>query len=32
MNMTFEIGDAMTQEEMMNYIRDNKIPCPKCGE
>ena len=26
-----EIGDAMTQEEMMNYIRDNKIPCPKCG-
>ena len=27
-----EIGDAMTQEEMMNYIRDNKIPCPKCGK
>lgn len=27
-----EIGDAMTQEEMMNYIRDNKIHCPKCGK
>lgn len=22
----------MTQEEMMNYIRSNKIPCPKCGK
>ena len=27
-----EMGDAMTEEEMINYIRDNKIPCPKCGK
>ena len=26
------IGDAMTQDEMMQYIRDNKVPCPKCGK
>jgi len=26
------IGDGMSEEELMNYIRDNKIPCPKCGE
>ena len=26
------IGDAMTEEEMVNYIKDNKIPCPKCGK
>ena len=26
------IGDAMTQEEMVKYINDNKIPCPKCGK
>ena len=26
------IGDAMTNEEMINYIRENKIPCPKCGK
>ena len=26
------IGDAMTQEEMMDYIRTNKVPCPKCGK
>ena len=26
------IGDAMTQEEMMTYIRENKVPCPKCGK
>lgn len=24
--------DKMTQEEMMNYIKDNKVPCPKCGK
>lgn len=24
--------DAMTEEEMMNYIRENKVPCPKCGK
>ena len=26
------IGDSMTNEEMMNYIRENKVPCPKCGK
>ena len=26
------IGDGMTQEEMMNYIKENKVPCPKCGK
>lgn len=25
-------ADGMTQEEMMDYIREKKIPCPKCGE
>ena len=24
--------DKMTDEEMMKYIRDNKVPCPKCGK
>ena len=23
--------DSMTQEQMMEYIKENKIPCPKCG-
>ena len=26
------IGDAMSQDEMVKYIKDNKIPCPKCGK
>ena len=26
------IGDAMTKEEMINYIKENKVPCPKCGK
>ncbi|MDD3453796.1 MAG: glycine--tRNA ligase [Bacilli bacterium] len=26
------IGDAMSQEEMMEYVRKNNIPCPKCGK
>ena len=26
------IGDAMTNEEMINYIKENKVPCPKCGK
>ena len=26
------IGDAMSQDEMMQYIKDNKVPCPKCGK
>ena len=25
-------GDAMTHEEMVKFINDNKIPCPKCGK
>lgn len=25
-------GDAMTHEEMINYINENKVPCPKCGK
>ena len=25
-------ADAMSQEEMMNYIRVNQVPCPKCGK
>ena len=24
--------DLMSDEEMMKYIRENKIPCPKCGK
>ena len=27
-----ELGDQMTSEEMMNYIKENKVPCPKCGK
>ena len=26
------IGDAMTNEEMINSINENKVPCPKCGK
>lgn len=25
-------ADAMTQEEMLNFIKDRKVPCPKCGK
>ena len=25
-------ADGMTETEMMNYIRENKVPCPKCGK
>ena len=25
-------ADAMTQEEMMEYIKEKNIPCPKCGK
>ena len=25
-------GDTLTEEEMVKYINDNKIPCPKCGK
>ena len=26
------IPDSMTDEEMVKYIKENKIPCPKCGK
>lgn len=26
------IGDTMNDEELVKYIKENKIPCPKCGE
>ena len=25
-------ADGMSQEEMLAYIRENKVPCPKCGK
>ena len=25
-------ADSMTQEEMINYIKEHKVPCPKCGK
>ena len=25
-------ADGMSQEEMMDYIREHKVPCPKCGK
>ena len=25
-------ADAMNDEEMMEYIKKNKVPCPKCGK
>ena len=25
-------ADGMTEEEMMTYIREHKVPCPKCGK
>ena len=25
-------ADGMSQEEMMDYIKKHKVPCPKCGE
>jgi glycyl-tRNA synthetase len=25
-------ADGMSQEEMMAYIREHKVPCPKCGK
>ena len=26
------IGDKMSNEELIEYIRENQIPCPKCGK
>ena len=25
-------ADGMTQEEMIQYIKEHKVPCPKCGK
>ncbi len=25
-------GDTMTNEERINFIRENNVPCPKCGK
>ena len=25
-------ADGMTEEEMVKYIKDNKVPCPNCGK
>ncbi len=25
-------GDAMNEEEMMQFIKENKVPCPNCGK
>ena len=25
-------ADGMTEEEMMKYVRENKVPCPNCGK
>ncbi|MFV0249786.1 MAG: glycine--tRNA ligase [Bacilli bacterium] len=26
------IGDTLNIEEMMEYLKNNKVPCPKCGK
>lgn len=26
------IGDSLTNEEMINYINEHKVPCPNCGK
>ena len=26
------IGDSMTNGQMVEYIKENKVPCPKCGK
>ena len=26
------IADGMTEEELVSFIKDNKIPCPSCGK
>ena len=26
------IADGMSDEELINFIKDNQIPCPKCGK
>jgi len=27
-----DIGDSLSQEQMVDYIKDNSVPCPKCGK
>lgn len=26
------LGDTLTKEQMNEYIKENKVPCPKCGK
>ena len=26
------LGDSLTNEERVSYIKENKLPCPKCGK
>ncbi len=26
------LGDSLNEEELIKYIRDNSVPCPKCGK
>ena len=26
------LGDTLTNEERVSYIKENKVPCPKCGK
>ena len=26
------IGDGMSKEEIMDYLKENRVPCPKCGK
>ena len=26
------LGDSLTNEERINYIKEHKVPCPKCGK
>ncbi len=26
------LGDKLSNEEMVQYLKDNKVPCPKCGK
>ncbi len=26
------LGDKLSKEEMISYIKENKVPCPKCGK
>ena len=26
------VGDSLTNKEMVDYLKNNKVPCPKCGK